>query len=144
MFTFCLQLLATVTSVTRLGDFLKFLVTCFLTKVTQLFLFLFGLFGQRYLWSKNCCSHFLGNFWKFWPTFYFNILSHWLWAFVHFSDELILISDTDFYTLSVSPTKSKIISNLLFVHHLFIRLKFTRYKVVTAVACDSRYLQKQL
>ena len=51
-------------SVTRLGDFWKFLLRNFLTKVYLLNV-------------KHCCVYFLGNFWKKCVPFYCNIRSHW-------------------------------------------------------------------
>ena len=51
-----------VISVTRLADFYKFLATNCLTKVAQIFLWLFGLFQIMSLLYKKCIGYFLGNF----------------------------------------------------------------------------------
>ena len=37
---------------------------------------LFGYFEKNHLLSKNYYGYFLGNIWKIWATFYFNIWSH--------------------------------------------------------------------
>ena len=62
-------------SVTRLGDFCKFFVTKYRTKVAQLLNEYFGLFEKHKFFSKNFCLYFLGNFGNFWATFYSNIWS---------------------------------------------------------------------
>ena len=52
-------------SVTRLGDFRKFLVTKFLTKVAQIICNFLGYFEKpHYHVGKNCCGYFFGNFEK--------------------------------------------------------------------------------
>ena len=48
-------------SVTRLGDFLKFLVTKFTTKVAQIISNFLVYFLKTSLLCKNCCGYFLGN-----------------------------------------------------------------------------------
>ena len=48
-------------SVTRLGEFLKILVTIFLRSVAQIYRRLFGLFWKHQFSSKNCRGHFLGQ-----------------------------------------------------------------------------------
>ena len=58
-------------SVTRLGYFLKLLVTNFLTKVAHI-LGEFWVFYKTPFWTKNQCCYFLGNFLLLW--------SHWLVA----------------------------------------------------------------
>ena len=74
-----------VCSVTKLGDFWKFLVTNLLAKVAQIFGDLLCYFERHHLFSKNCRISFLGNYWKIWTTFYSNIfLSHWLCVRAHF------------------------------------------------------------
>ena len=56
-------------SVTRLGDFWKFLATNFLTKVTQIFGNFLGYCEKHYFVSKNSCGSFWGIIWKIWATF---------------------------------------------------------------------------
>ena len=51
-------------SVTRLGDFWNFLVTNFITKVSQMFVWLFGLMWKPSLIKSNWWGYLLGNFWK--------------------------------------------------------------------------------
>ena len=46
--------------VTRLGNFWKFLVRIFLTKVSNFL----GYLEKNSLFCKNVCGYFLGNFWK--------------------------------------------------------------------------------
>ena len=67
-------------SVTRLGDFWKFLATNILTKVAQIFGNFLGCCEKHYFVSKNCCGSFLGRVWKNWATFYSNIWSHCVWT----------------------------------------------------------------
>ena len=55
---------------TRLDDFLKFLVTNYLEKVAQMFCDLWGILKHHFL-SKNRRRHFLGNFRSNWATFLF-------------------------------------------------------------------------
>ena len=52
------------TSVTRLGGFWNFLVTNYITKVAQMFWWLFGQLWKLLLIKPNRCGYFLGNFWK--------------------------------------------------------------------------------
>ena len=66
----------TIPSVTRLGNFLKFSATNFLTKVAQIFGNFLGCCEKHYFISKNYCGSFLGIVWKIWATFYSNIWSH--------------------------------------------------------------------
>ena len=66
-----------VSSVTWLGNFLKFLATKFSYKSSPNNWWLFGLFWNYHFCSKNCCGYFLGNPRKKWASFYFNIWSHW-------------------------------------------------------------------
>ena len=65
------------TSVTRLGDFWKFLGTKFLAKVAQIFSNNVGLCWKMELFTLNWCGYFLAIFCRNWATFYFNIWSHW-------------------------------------------------------------------
>ena len=51
-------------SVTRFGDFWKFLVTNFLTKVAQIYKRSWDYFEKTSLLGKNCFGYFLGNFLK--------------------------------------------------------------------------------
>ena len=50
-----------VSSVTWLGNFLKFLATKFSYKSSPNNWWLFGLFWNYHFCSKNCCGYFLGN-----------------------------------------------------------------------------------
>ena len=70
-----------VTSVTRLGYFVKFLATNFLAKVSQIF-------GHCWGYIENIPFEVItgmANFWatldKHWATFYSNIWSHYPWPF---------------------------------------------------------------
>ena len=70
-------LLITITSsVTRLGDFLNFFVTNFLTKVAQIFWQLYGLF--KIMLHVNMIWLLFRRYWENWATFYFIIWSHCL------------------------------------------------------------------
>ena len=51
-------------SVTRLGDFWKFLGTKFLAKVAQILSNIFGQLLITTLFTLNWCIYFLGNFWR--------------------------------------------------------------------------------
>ena len=62
-------------SVTRLGDFLNFLVTNFLIKVAQIFLYILGYFKYYNLHKKLICL-LKGNIGKYWATFKSIIRSH--------------------------------------------------------------------
>ena len=62
MVTRLLHNINVVVSVIRLGEFLNFLVTIFLSKVVQTFGGYLSDFDH--LLSKNCFGYFLGNFWK--------------------------------------------------------------------------------
>ena len=53
-----------VSSVTRLGDFWKFLATKFVAKVAQTIGNILGNVEKPYSHVKNCCCYFLGNLWK--------------------------------------------------------------------------------
>ena len=64
-----------VNSVTRLGDFWKFLVTNFITRVAKMFGDLLGYF-ERFL-SKSAVKTFWAIFGKNWAPFNSNIWSHW-------------------------------------------------------------------
>ena len=66
-----------VVSVTRLGYFSKFMTINFHAKVAQIFGGYLGCFGKWYHLSKICRGYFLGNNWKHWAPFNFNIWSHW-------------------------------------------------------------------
>ena len=66
-----------VVSVTRLGYFSKFMTINFHAKVAQIFGGYLGCFGKWYHLSKICRGYFLGNNWKHWVPFNFNIWSHW-------------------------------------------------------------------
>ena len=63
-------------SVTRLGNFWKFEVTKFLTKIAQIFGHYLGHFEKLWILRKSCFRYFFGDFWKSLATFYFNIWSH--------------------------------------------------------------------
>ena len=52
------------TSVTRFGDFWKFLATNLRTKVAKKDCLLFGQFLKKVTLCKNSCYIYLGNFWK--------------------------------------------------------------------------------
>ena len=51
-------------SVTRLGDFWKFLATKFVKKVAQMIGNFLSSVEKPYSCVQNCCCYFLGNFWK--------------------------------------------------------------------------------
>ena len=51
-----------ISSVTRLGDFWKFLMTNFLTKVAQIYVKTFWAFWMHPVSSVYCCGYFLGKF----------------------------------------------------------------------------------
>ena len=59
-------------SVTRLGDFWKFLVTNYLSKVAQMFGDFWGIL--KTLLFNHCSGFFLGNFRKNWATFLIHYL----------------------------------------------------------------------
>ena len=64
-------------SVTRLGNFGKFLVTSFLSRVAQLFGDYLDHFKNGTLFNDNHCGNLFGNFKKIWATFNFNNWPHW-------------------------------------------------------------------
>ena len=64
-------------SVTRLGDFWKFLVTKFHAKVAQIIGNYLGCLEKYQFEIKNRCVHFWATLWKIWATFYSIIWSHW-------------------------------------------------------------------
>jgi len=66
----------TIPSVTRLGNFLKFSATNFLTKVAQIFGNFLGYCEMHYFVNKNYHASFLGIVWKICATFNSNIWSH--------------------------------------------------------------------
>ena len=59
-----LQFFLLPSSVTRLGDFLKFLVIWLLYKVAQKAWWILGLKWNATLFMLNSCDYFLGNIWK--------------------------------------------------------------------------------
>ena len=61
-------------SVTRLGDFWKFLAKNFDMKVPKIFDNLLGYYKKHL--RKNYCGFFLANLWKLWATLYSIIWSH--------------------------------------------------------------------
>ena len=63
-------------SVTRLGDFWKFLVTKSLTKVAQMYGNYWGYFEKHHFLGKNSCCYYLAASGIFLSTFYPNIWSH--------------------------------------------------------------------
>ena len=64
-------------SVTRLGDFWKFLVTKILPKVAQIISNFLGHFEQPHSYVKTYVGTSWSAFGNIFATFYFNILSHW-------------------------------------------------------------------
>ena len=58
------KIVTRVSSVTRLGDFWKFLGTELLAKIVQIFSNIFGLIWNRSLFTLNWCGYFLGNLWE--------------------------------------------------------------------------------
>ena len=60
-------------SVTRMGDFWKFLVKKFLPKVAQIISNFLGYFGQPHSYVKTDVATSWVAFWNIWATFYFNI-----------------------------------------------------------------------
>ena len=57
------MIMVVIHSVTRLGDFLKFLATkMFFSKVAQKLGDILGYFEKNFL-IKHCCGSFLGNVW---------------------------------------------------------------------------------
>ena len=83
-------------SVTRLGNFWKFLATIFVTKVAQMIWNFLGNVEKPYSYEQNCCCHFLGNFWK---QLELILLQH--------LDTLILGNDCCFQQLKLSLTSVK-------------------------------------
>ena len=63
-------------SVTRLGDFWKFLGTKFLAKEAQILSNNFGTLWKMELFASICVDTFWANFVENWAT-YFSIWSHW-------------------------------------------------------------------
>ena len=59
-----------------LGDFCMKICCQSLSKSSPNIWWLFGYFEKNHLLSKNYYGYFLGNIWKIWATFYFNIWSH--------------------------------------------------------------------
>ena len=81
-------LLITIRScLTRLGDFLNFLVTNFLTKVAQIFWQLFGLF--KIMFHVNMIWLLFRQYWENWATFYFIIWSHCLREYQKFDHKFM-------------------------------------------------------
>ena len=76
-------------SVTRLGDFWKFVVTNTFYKSSQIICVAFGLLKNITLREKTVVGTFGGNFQKYWATFCSNIWSHWL-GIVRLMDRLTL------------------------------------------------------
>ena len=64
-------------SVSRFGDFSKFLATFFPTLVVQIFTD-FWAFLKRSFKVKTAVSSFWATFVEIWVTFHYNIWSHWL------------------------------------------------------------------
>ena len=80
------------TSLTRLGDFWKFLVSNYLSKVAQMFSDFWGIW-KHHFYVKTALVTFLGNFRKNWATFLIHYLvtlagnqpiSFSFWYFVSF------------------------------------------------------------
>ena len=65
-----------ISSVTRLGNFWKFLATNKITKVAQIFGYFWGCVKNIIL-SKNCRENVMGHFCIIWATFYSKVWSHW-------------------------------------------------------------------
>ena len=69
-------------SLSRFGDFFKFLATNSIEKVAICYLMLFLVIFEKHQFSiKNCyscCDYFLSNVWQNSATFYSNIWSLWL------------------------------------------------------------------
>ena len=63
-------------SVTRQGDFLKFLPTKFLTKVSQIISNFQGYFEKAHSYIKTASATSWVTFGNIWDTFYSNIWSH--------------------------------------------------------------------
>ena len=72
------------TSVTRLGYFLKFMAITFLTKVAQMIGYFLGYFGKWHYLSQICYGYFWDNYWKNWATLNSNIWSFCRWPHVYF------------------------------------------------------------
>ena len=66
-----------VVSVTRLGDFWKFLATKFLAKEAQMIGNSMGYFEKPYSYLKTALATFSATLGKTRATFYSNIWSHW-------------------------------------------------------------------
>ena len=64
-------------SVTRLGDFWKFVGTKFLAKVAKKFATILGLLWKMAFLYKTDVDTFWASFGENWTTFYSNIWSHW-------------------------------------------------------------------
>ena len=69
--------LAAARSVTRLGDFWKFLATKILAKEAQMIGNFLGYLEKPYSYVKTALATFCTSFGKNWATFYSNIWSHW-------------------------------------------------------------------
>ena len=64
-------------SVTRLGDFRKFLVSKFITKVAQIFRDFWAILKRVIFKVKTSVATFWASFGGNWATFHYNIWSHW-------------------------------------------------------------------
>ena len=100
-------------SVTRLGNFWKFLATDFLRKVSQLFNNFRGYFENIILKVKTAVSTFWATFVEIWVTFYSNIWSHW------FTVRLTANSNQKLFSTSEERNKK---SFWLFQHFLLLIL----------------------
>ena len=76
LMSFCFRICAT-TSVTRLGDFWRFLVTNFLLKVAQMYGDFSGFLKSIPFDVKTAVATFLAGIRVIWTTVYYNIWSPW-------------------------------------------------------------------
>ena len=65
-------------SVIRLGEFCKFLVTYFLSKVAQMSGDFSNYFENVTFQVETAVATFWGHSWRIWATFYVNLWSHWM------------------------------------------------------------------
>ena len=65
-------------SVIRLGEFCKFLVTYFLSKVAQMSVTSGTILKNVTFQVETAVATFWGHSWRIWATFYVNLWSHWM------------------------------------------------------------------
>ena len=111
-------LLITITSsVTRLGDFLNFFVTNFLTKVAQIFWQLYGLF--KIMLHVNMIWLLFRRYWENWASFYFIIWSHCLREYQKFDHKFMWRPKLD---ITIIPKNNLAASSKM--SKIFVRINF--------------------